>query len=48
MLTHHEAFKDQDEALTERKEKRTPSISDRPMPEVTVEDLEKVGKALDQ
>ncbi|MGI0130507.1 MAG: IS110 family transposase [Thermoplasmata archaeon] len=48
MLSHNEAFKDQDEALTERKAKRMQTVSERPTPEVTEEDLEKVGRALEE
>jgi hypothetical protein len=48
MLTYHEAFKDQDEELTDRKAKRMQSVSERPTPELTAEDLEKVGKALEE
>ena len=48
MLSHHEAFQDQDDPLTERKAKRMQTVSQRPTPEVTVEDLEKVGRALEE
>jgi transposase len=48
MLTHHEAFKDQDEELTEQKAKRMQSVSERPTSEVTEEDLEEVAKALEE
>lgn len=47
MLSHHEAFQDQDDALTVRKAKRMQSVPERPTPEVTAEDLEKVGRALE-
>ncbi|MGI0130467.1 MAG: hypothetical protein ACREEC_10020, partial [Thermoplasmata archaeon] len=48
MLSHHEVFKDEDEALTERKAKRMQAVSERLTPEVTEEDLKKVGKALEE